>query len=162
MNIGDFVTLVNQMKQGPVPLRLVFVWSGPAGGLEEILDGVEIHRCDLVSVRSDGSSSDENPKKSLEAYINQQCKTYDERRNEPSVLIIEDAILLARYGCDMSTFFRYGISPRSAVILLFPCESYRQFPIKTEGWVERNTRVIIQRVSKQLGEPKCVIEALGG
>jgi hypothetical protein len=150
------------MKQGPVPRRLIFIWSGPASGLKENLHGIEIHRCDLVSARSEGSSSGEPPKGLLEAFVNQECRRYFERRNEPSVLIIDDAILLARYGCDMSPFFRYGISPRSAVILVFPSESYSQLPAKTETWVERNTRAILQRVSKQLGEPKCIIEASGG
>ena len=154
--------MINQMKQGPVPHRLIFIWSGSTSELEETLDGIEIHRCDLVSVRSEASSSDENPKSLLEAFIKQECERYLEQRNEPSVLIINDAILLARYGCGMSPFFRYGMSPRSAVILLFPSESYRQLPAKAETWVERNTRAIMHRISKQLGEPKCIIEASGG
>jgi len=162
MNIQDFASLINQMKQGPVPRRLIFLWSGSEAGLEEILDGVEIHRCDLVSVRPSRPLPDEDLKKLLEAFISQQCRNYEKQRNEPSVLIIADAILLARYGCNMSVLFRCGISPRSAVILLFPTDSNRHLPVKTEGWVKRDTRAIIERVSKQLGEPKCIIEASGG
>ena len=162
MNIHEFVTLINQMKQGPVPRRLIFLWSGSEAALVEILDGIEIHRCELVSVRPSSSSTNEDPKKLLEAYINHQFQDYEEQRNEPSALIIGDAILLGRYGCNMSTFFRYGISPRSAVILVFPPESHRRFPVKTDGWVKRNTRTVIESVSKQLGEPNCIIEASGG
>jgi hypothetical protein len=150
------------MKKGTVPHRLIFIWSGPASGLEAAIEGLDIHWCDLVSAQSHRLGPDDDAKTLLEKFLNDECKSYSERRNEPSALIVNDAILLARYGCDLSGLFRYGISPRSAVILIFPSESNRAFPIKTENWVKRNTRDILQRVAKQLGEPKCIIEVAGG
>jgi len=162
VNTAEFEDLINQMKQSTVPRRLIFIWSGPTPGLEDLLEGVETHRCDLVFAQSKGPSSINEPKGLMETFLNDECKNYCEKRNEPSALIVNDAILLARYGCDLSGLFRYGISPRSAVILTFPSESNRPFPIKAENWVKRNTRAIMQRVSKQLGEPKCIIEVTGG
>ena len=162
MNTGEIENFLNQMKQGPVPRRLIFVWSGPTPGLEDLLEGIETHSCDLLFAQTKDSSLINEPKSLLETFLNDECKSYSESRNEPSALIVNDAILLARYGCDLSGLFRYGISPRSAVILVFPSESNRPFPIKAENWVKRNTRAIMQRVSKQLGEPKCIIEAAGG
>ena len=162
MNTWEFENLINQMKQGTVPRRLIFIWSGPTPGLEDLLEGTEKHRCDLVFAQTKDSSLINEPKSLLETFLNDECKGYCERRNEPSALIVNDAILLARYGCDLSGLFRYGISPRSAVILVFPSESNRPFPIKAENWVKRNTSAVMQRVSKQLGEPKCIIEAAGG
>ena len=162
MNTGEFENFINRMKQGTVPRRLIFIWSGPTPGLEDLLEGIEAHFCDLVFAQTKGASLINAPKSLLGSFLNDECKSYYERRNEPSALIVNDAILLARYGCDLSGLFRYGISPRSAVILVFPSESNRPFPIKAENWVKRNTRAIMQRVSKQLGEPKCIIEAAGG
>ncbi|HUT70865.1 MAG TPA: hypothetical protein VMW89_09330 [Desulfatiglandales bacterium] len=162
MNTGEFESLIKQMKQGTVPRRLIFIWSGPTPGLEDLLEGIETHRCELVFSQTKDSSLINEPKSPLETFLNNECKSYSKRRNEPSALIVNDAILLARYGCDLSGLFRYGISPRSAVILVFPSESNRPFPIKAENWVKRNTRAIMQRVSKQLGEPKCIIEVAGG
>ena len=162
MSAGEFENIINQMKRGSVPRRLIFIWSGPTPELEDLLEGIETHRCDLVSAQTKDSSLIIDPKILLEAFLNEEFKIYSERRNEPSALIVNDAILLARYGCDLSGLFRYGISPRSAVILVFPSESNRTFPIKVENWVKKNTRDIMERVSKQLGEPKCIIEAAGG
>lgn len=142
--------------------RLIFIWSGPTPGMEDLLEGIETHCCDLVPAQTKDPLLIKEPKSLLETFLNDECKRYSERRNEPSALIVNDAILLARYGCDLSGLFRYGISPRSAVILIFPSESNRSFPIKAENWVKRNTRAILQRVAKQLGEPKCIIEAAGG
>ena len=150
------------MRQGTVPRRLIFIWSGSTTGLEVILEGIQIHRCDLILAYSKEPEFNNEAKTSLEAVLIDQCKAYFQKREEPSALIVPDAILLARYGCDLSVLFRYGISSRSAVILIFPSESHRPFPIKTENWVKRNTRAIVQRVSKQLGEPKCIIEATEG
>ena len=162
MNTDEFDNYINQMKKGTVPHRLIFIWSGPVTSLEEALEGLDIHCCDLVSAESHQLGLDDDIKTLLEKFLNIQCKGYSERRNEPSALIVNDAILLARYGSDLSGIFRHGISPRSAVILVFPSESNRTFPIKTENWVRRNTRAILQRVAKQLGEPKCIIEVAGG
>lgn len=162
MNAAEFKNIINQMKRDSVPRRLIFIWSGPTPELEDILEGIERHRCDLVSAQTNDPSLIIDPKILLEAFLNQEFKSYSEKRNEPSALIVNDAILLARYGCDLSGLFRYGISPRSAVILVFPSESNRTFPIKVENWVKKNTRAIIERVSKQLGEPKCIIESAGG
>ena len=162
MNTAEFNNYISQMKKGTVPHRLIFVWSGPVSALEEAIEGLDIHRCDLVSAQSHRLGPDEDTKILLEKFLSEECKGYSERRNEPSTLIVNDAILLALYGCDLSGLFRYGISPRSAVILVFPSESNRTFPIKVENWVKKNTRAIIERISKQLGEPKCIIEAAGG
>jgi hypothetical protein len=162
VNTGEFENYINQIKQGTVPRRLIFIWSGPTLGLEDLLEGIEIHRCDLVSAQTKDSSLINEKKSLLETFLNDECKSYFESRNEPSAMIVNNAILLARYGCDLSGLFRYGISPRSAVILVFPSESNRTFPIKAENWVNRNTRAVMQRVSKQLGEPKCIIEGVGG
>lgn len=150
------------MKLGTVPRRLIFIWSGPTPALGGILEGIETHYCDLVSAKTTDSSLAIEPESRLETFLNDECKSYFERRNEPSALIVKDAILLARFGCDLSVIFRYGTSPRSAVILVFPSESNRPFPVKAENWVKRNTRSVMERVSKQLGEPKCIIEATGG
>ncbi|MBC8466651.1 MAG: hypothetical protein H8D55_02315 [Deltaproteobacteria bacterium] len=162
MNTWEFEDLINQMKQSTVPRRLIFIWSGQTTGLEDVLEGIETHHCDLVFSQSKDSSSINEPESLLETFLNDECKSYCKKRNEPSALIVNDAILLARYGCDLSGLFRYGISPRSAVILTFPSESNRPFPIKAENWAIRNTRAIMQRVSKQLGESKCIIEVAGG
>ena len=159
MTIQDFITLVEQMKRSSVPRRLIFLWSGQTKELENILEGIETHRINVASVYAEGQPISEDNQHILETYLKEICKSYEDKRNEPSVLIVENAILLARYGCDMSPIFRYGISPRSAVILVFPKESYRQLPIRTEGWVKRDTHTIFLQMAKQLGEPKCIIEA---
>jgi hypothetical protein len=156
----EFQTLISQMKQGPVPRRLVFIWTGPTPSLTGLLQGIELHECDLICAHS--NQSDLNAKALLQAFLNTQLKVYGERRNEPSVLLIKEAILLARYGCDLSFLFRYAISPRSAVVLIFPSESDRPLPVRSENWVERNTRTILQRVSRQLGDANCIIKASGG
>jgi len=158
MNVDDLTKLMNQMKVGTVPSRLVFIWTGPISQLEDILQGVEIHKCDLANCDENGRIKIEDPQQFLEKKIKTVCKDYNKKRTEPSVLVLKNAILLIRYGCNLSTIFQYGISPRSAVIFLMPKESHRHLPVKTTGWVKKDTRELIARMARQLGIPNCIID----
>jgi len=158
MTIDVFTTLMNQMKVGIVPSRLVFIWVGPAATLDKILEGTEVHKQDLADYGSTGENGIKEPQRFLETKIKNICKKFEEARNEPAVLVLKNAILLTRYGCDLSAVFHYGISPRSAVIFLMPQESHRHLPPKTDGWVKRNTKEVIARMAKQLGTPNCIID----
>ena len=157
MNVEDLTRLMEQMKVGTVPSRLVFIWAGSFASLDKILEGIEVHRRDLVD-SGDGGDGNKEPQKSLETELKSICKHFEETRNEPAVLVVDNAILLMRYGCDLSSVFQYGISPRAAVILIMPKESHRHLPPKTDGWVKRNTKELMTRMAKQLGEPNCIID----
>jgi hypothetical protein len=137
---------------------LIFIWSGPTKELESILGGIEFKWVDIASANTGKQNASEEIQHILENYLDKECQTYEENRNEPSALIIKNAILLARYHCDMSSIFRHGISPRSAVILIFPKESHKQLPPRVEGWTKGDTRSVLSYVAKQLGEPDCLIE----
>jgi hypothetical protein len=158
MTVQDFIALVDQMRRTSVPRRLIFLWRGPAKELENLLEGIEINRIDIAFISPEKENVSEDTQHILENYLNKECQSYENNRNEPSALIVENAILLARYRCDMSPIFRHGISPRSAVILIFPKESLKQMPLRTEGWIKKDTSVILLQVAKQLGEPECIIE----
>jgi hypothetical protein len=158
MTVEDFTTLMHQMKTSIVPSRLVFIWAGPTAALFKILEGIEVHRQDLAN--TEGAEGDEikEPQRFLENRLKGVCKQFQEIRNEPAALVLKNAILLLRYGCDLSAVHRYGISPRSAVIFLIPQESHRHLPPRTDGWVKRNTKEPIVRMAKQLGTPNCIID----
>jgi len=158
MNIEDMAKIMNQMKAGSVPSRLVFIWTGTTKQLDKILDGIEIHQQDLAESENTGKKGTEEPQQFLESQIKSICKKFEETRHEPSALILKNAVLLVRYGCDLSAVFHKGISPRSAVIFLMPQESHRHLPPKTDGWVKRNTKELITRMAKQLGTPNCIID----
>jgi hypothetical protein len=159
MNVEDIAKIVNQMKAGTVPSRLVFIWTGPTKQLDKILDGIEVHRHDLAEKENTGQKGIEEPQQFLESQIKSVCKKFEETRQEPSALMLKNAVLLVRYGCDLSAVYRYGISPRAAVIFLMPKESHRHLPPRTDGWVKRNTKEVIAKMSKQLGKPNCIIDA---
>lgn len=158
MNIEDFVIMIDQMKRTTVPKRLIFIWSGPTKELENILEGVDLKGVDIASASTGKQIASDEIQHVLENYLNKECQSYEENRNEPSALVVENAILLARYHCDMSPIFRHGISPRSAVILIFPKESHKQLPPRAEGWIRRDIRSVLSNVAKQFGEPDCLIE----
>jgi hypothetical protein len=158
MTPQDFITLIEQMSKTSVPRRLIFLWTGPAKELETLLEGIEINRIDIASVSPKQENASIVTQHLLETYLDKACRNYKNSRNEPSALVVENAILLARYHCDMSPIFQYGISPRSAVILVFPKESHRQLPMKTEGWIKMDTGTMLLQVAKQLGEPECIIK----
>lgn len=158
MTVQEFSEAIHQMKSGVVPKRMVFIWKDPVTQLEKVLAGIEIHQQDLADAASPGESGMNDPQHLLETKLKDICKKYEETRNEPSTLVLQNAILLVRYGCDVSAVLRYGISPRSAVILLMPQETHRHFPPQTDGWVKRNTKELILRMAKQLGTPNCIID----
>lgn len=158
MILQDFLVLMHQMKKSSVPKRLIFIWQGTKNDLLKHFDGIETH-CHNPAVEIQGKLIDAgNHRINLEGFIKKTCEEYEDNRNEPSVLIIENAILFPRYGCDLTFFLRHGISPRSAVILLFPPESRRQLPARTDALVKRNTNAITLQVAKQIGEQDCIIE----
>lgn len=158
MTIEDLTTLMNRMKTGTVTSRLVFIWAGPIAPLDKILEGMEVHQQNLADSGGVGENGIKEPQRFLETKFKNICKHFKETRNEPSALVVNNAILLTRYGCDLSAVFHYGISPRSAVIFLMPKESHRHLPPKTDGWVKRNTKELIARMAKQLGTPNCIID----
>jgi hypothetical protein len=126
--------------------------------LLEHLNGLEKHSHDPALHLSDVRLEDGNDKIALEKFIKKTCEEYEDNRNEPSALIIENSILFPRYGCDLSFFLRHGISPRSAVFLVFPSDSRRQLPARTDALVKRDTNAIALQVARQLGEQDCIIE----
>lgn len=154
----DFSTLLDQMKTSSVPKRLIFLWQGSKQDLGKALDGIQMHchdaALDVPAKRLDAA----DPRSVLEEFIKKTCEQYEDKRSEPSALIIENAILFPRYGCDLTFFLRHGISPRSAVIFVLPAESRRQLSTRTEALVKRNTNAIVLQVAKQLGEQDCIIE----
>lgn len=158
MNVEYFTNIIAQMKQTSIPKRLIFIWSGPIKELENILEGIEFKKIDIAFANTGEQIAPDDTKRILENYLDKECQRYEEERNEPSALIVENAILLARYHCDMSPIFRHGTSPRSAVILIFPKESHKQLPPKAEGWIRRDTRGVLSNVTKQLGDLDCLIE----
>lgn len=158
MMLQDFAALITQMKTSSVPKRLIFLWRGNKQDLEKTLEGIELHSHDLALEMPANRSDTTDPKASLEELIKKICEQYEDKRSEPSVLIIENALLLPRYGCALTFFLRHGISPRSAVIFVLPAESRRQLPTRTEALVKRNTNALALQVAKQLGEQDCIIE----
>lgn len=158
MDFKDFRDLIDQMKETSIPRRMVFIWIGLVNELENSLEGIEMIRVDLASAFSGVENDFDQNRQSLELYLNRECQTFESDRNEPSALIIGNGILLARYGCDLSPIFRHGISPRAAVIIIFPNESQRQIPPKTDGWVKRDTKVVLTHLARQLGELDCIVK----
>lgn len=158
MILQDFLVFIHQMKKGSVPKRLIFIWQGTQHDLLKNLDGIEIHCHNPALEIPFNRLEDGNHRIVIEEFIKKTCEQYEDKRNEPSALIIENAILLPRYGCDLSFFLRHGISPRSAVILVFPPESRRQLSARTDALVNRNTNAITLQIAKQIGEQDCIIE----
>jgi len=158
MRVEDFKRLISQMKYGSVPFRMVFIWKGAINDLENILKGIEIHQKDLADPILADVSRTKEPQKYLDDLIKRICEKYEGLRDEPSALVLQNAILLVRYGCDLSAIYRHGISPRSAVIFLMPRESNRHLPPRADGWVRRNTKEIFVRMAKQLSTSNCMIE----
>ena len=132
MTLEEFDVQLMAIKNGPTAKRPIFVWTGTKTELEELIKGLDIHYEDMVlSLSSKNNSLSDHPK-IIQSYLNKMCRTYQESRQEPSIMIIDNAILLARYACDLSVLFKFVVSPRSAVVLIFPQESRRDFPIRTE------------------------------
>ena len=155
MNLGDLSRIVERVKAGPVPQRLLFVFCGKPSQLEPLLEGIDVHRGDLIT-GIDGN----NPEGIMNAMgknLRKLSRTYRDNRQEPSALILENAILIPRYGCDLSAVFQYALSPRSLAVLLLPSESKRELPPSAEKWVVRNTRSIHERLAQQTGVPDCLI-----
>lgn len=161
MKIQEFKNLVMQMKSSSVPMRLVFLWKGRGYELEAILIDVETTHQDVATVFNNEKHETQDSQVTINEWLKEKCKVYEDMRNEPSALIIQNAILLARYNCDLTPIFKFGLSPRSAVILLFPKESQRKIPVRTEQGVKKDLQSVLLQVTKQLGEPNCIIEEQG-
>ena len=158
MKKQEFLATIEHMKQSSVSRRLVFLWRGNSGELENVLKGLEIHKYDIASVFDDSCIDFNSIQKNINNWLKETCRNYDDNRNEPSALILMNSILLARYNCDLTPILRFGISPRSSVILVFPKDTQRKIPIRAEKWIKKDTKSIVIQTAKQLGEPKSIIE----
>jgi hypothetical protein len=162
MRLDEFDTRLIQMKRGPIPQRPIFIWTGAQSRLEELLQDLEIHRADIVNSSSPKNNTLSDHAKIIQNYLATICQDYQKVRREPSALIIQNSVLLARYSCDLSILFRNAVNPRSAVVLVFPEESRREFPSRTDNWVRKDTASIVKQVAKQLGDINCIVDLLGG
>jgi len=162
MKVEEFVTRLAQMKLGPVPQRPIFIWTGMKSKLEVLIECLEAHHADMVQAILPKNDALAEHQRSLQTHLNETCRDYQKNRQEPSVLIIENSILLARYSCDLSVLFKSAVSPRSAAVLMFPQESGRDFPPRTEAWVKRSTKNIMKQLAKQLGDVDCIVDVIGG
>jgi hypothetical protein len=158
MTLDYFTSLLSQVRSGPAAQRLIFIWAGHRTALESYLFGFDIHRCDPVSAYSEAKAGSGDHRQVLNGWLSRVCKEYEDDRKEPSVLLTDQALLLIRYGCDMSAYFRHVISPRSAAILIVPNPSHRQLPLRAEAWVKNNTPALLTQLANQLGEPDCLIQ----
>jgi len=161
MKMSEFKNIINQMKITSVPRRLICLWQGKAMDLDNILREIEIHKIDLALIEKKGDLNEKNTAQQIERYMTYMLKKYESERTEPSALVISNAVLLSRYSCEMTALLKYGISPRSMVILVFPKAASKMLPIKAERWIKNNTESLIERIGLQLGSPNCVIDDLG-
>ncbi len=162
MKAEEFVSRLTQMKVGPVPQRPVFIWTGMKYKLEGLTEGLEAHYEDMAQTMLPKNDALADHRTFIQNHLNETCRDYQKNRQEPSVLIIENAILLARYSCDLSILFKLAVSPRSAAVLMFPRESGRDLPPRTETWVKRNTTSIMKQFARQLGDTDCIVDVIGG
>lgn len=159
MNQEEFLSILDHMRMGPVPWRLTFIWSQPETKLKEILakNNIEASQIDLIANYDSRISESKDSRKAIDNWLILECKKYDAERKEPSALIIRNSLLFARYGCDLSPILQYGISPRSAVLLLMPPDSKKRIPPRAEPWVKSNTGALVTQIATQLAATKFII-----
>jgi len=159
VNQEEFLNILDHMRTSSVPWRLAFIWNQSETILRDILSkyDVELSQIDLIANHDSKINGFKDIQKAIENWLESECKRYEAERKEPSALIIRNAILLARYSCDLSPILRHGISPRSAVILVVPPDSIKRIPPRAEAWVKKNAGGIVLQMTKQLGITKSII-----
>jgi hypothetical protein len=161
MKTQEFRRIIEQMKLTSVPRRMVYIWQGKASELEDVFKGIEVHRIDPAAIGRQENITEGESTHLIEQYLHEMTKKYEAEREEPAVLIVENAILLIRYNCGLTTILKFGISPRSMVVLLFPKTTSACLPPRAGGWIKNDTAGLIERVKHQLGDSQCVIDDSG-
>ena len=161
MKTSEFKDIIEQMKLTSVPRRMVYIWQGRSRDLDGFLKDLEAHRIDVAMIEKREILTEEETTRRIERYFIDIIKKYEKERNEPSIMVIENAILLARYHCELTAIMKYGISPRSMVVLIFPKAALASIPSRAERWIKNDTATLVDKVGRQLGDSYCIIDNQG-
>ena len=161
MKTAEFKDIIEQMKITAVPRRLIYLWQGKTRDLDDVLGHIDIHKIDLALIEKKDNLGEKEASHQLVEFLTHISKKYESERKEPSALVISNAILLARYNCELTALLKYAISPRSMVVMVFPKGTSTTLPIKAERWIKNNTMSLLERIGLQLGDPNCIIDDSG-
>ena len=161
MKTSEFKDIIEQIKSTSVPRRMVYIWQGRLCDLDGFFKNLEVHRIDIALLESKDSLTEEETTRRIERYLVNMIRRYESKRNEPSIMVIANAILLARYNCELTALLKYGISPRSLVVLVFPKATSASIPNRAERWIKNDTVALVEKIGRQLGDSHCIIDDQG-
>jgi hypothetical protein len=155
MKIDDLKKIVDHILTSRLIRRTIFITTVDLKTIRSIIEPLDIHEVEIVV---DNEYCETRPEKFIEKRLKDICEEYTNRRVEPSVLVITDAVLLARYSISLSVLFRKAITPRSIVLLCLPKAPEVSIQNNYLHGVEQDYNLPMNRLVMQISEPDCIIE----
>jgi len=154
MKLQDFRHTVEHILTANYPKRALYVTSLYPRLVLDALQGLDVHQVELIRE----SPVQDAPESYLERRLAEICKDFHNARKEPSALIINDAVLLARYSISLSPLLSKAISPRSIAILCVPSVSHASVSMSLPNVVDHDFNLPFALLAKQISGQDCTIE----
>jgi len=109
--------------------RGFFVWVGSQDKLYSILPSVITRTVRISDLQI--SQSDEDLKKSIKRALNKELQEIMAELKGQQILVVEDAVLLARYAIEITGFYDWYVCDRTMVIFVIPDVDDAEIRIKS-------------------------------
>ncbi len=155
MTTNEFKKTVDHIRTSNYPRRALFISTISPIDIRTLVSPLDVHETELCPAASSDLSM---PEQLLQKRLAEICEDFESKKKEPAVLIITDAVLLARFSVSLTPIFRTAISPRSMVILCLPKPQQTILPPNLQNVIAQDFLLPIQRLAGQISESDCIIQ----
>jgi len=163
MNQEDLRSVADRLKNRPFPGKRIFLWVGPSDRLHSIIPSKIVKTMRITDilppvehVESDDKKLQRMIKRSLDSMLQQIKPDYSHGQQ---ILIVEDAVLLARYSLEITSFFDWYISDRTMVIFSIS-DIDKAEKVAREYNITFNKNVLLDYFKSHLGIDNIVYEGV--
>lgn len=120
MNQKDLKSIADKLKDRPFPGKRVFLWIGSIDRLRNILPSDIVKTIRISEILPLLESNDKKLQRMIKRSIDSMLQQIRYELKGQQILLVEDAVLLARYSLEITGFFDWYVGDRTMVIFSIP------------------------------------------
>lgn len=160
MIVEDFRKIIADFRDGPIPGKHAYVWTGDIDSLVEITGRTIAKELDLSSDLNINVSDEEADEKVVGRTIEKALEKrlfelYSEanKQGKPKLLIVKSSSILARYRIGLAAFYSYFLGDNTKVVLMAPRP---QASLNLPEYVKYDAEEVAKYLGNQVSEENIV------
>lgn len=118
MNLDELKVIASELNERPKYGKRVFAWVGSQDKLYAVLPSEITKPINISGLQFHQNSED--VKRDIRNTLNNKLQEITAGLRSQQILVVEDAVLLARYGVEITGFYDWYVGDKTMVIFLIP------------------------------------------